>query len=196
MPPKVQWVEAVHSRLRPSWDSRQKRHGPERWWAAVERESGAAHRDSTWQEEVGGASAASAAGSSALGTGGAVRPPGTESHQDPSRQVLAETFHMIREDLGVALANFEPQRFTLVVEGRPVQVTERGCIVICHRQAHSEKRKCSAMVTVAATNTVVTISGNGDSPVAFRSVTKSVARVLNTAWRSKRWYFLFAYVCL
>ena len=121
MPSKeVQWVEATHSRFNQRRNTSQE-VGRARWWAQSEAKICAGAASSAFQETLNATDGCSRADSGPE-AGGACRPPGLSCPQQHDLLDLAKSWIKVREDLSVAPATFEPQRFSLVVEGRPVMV--------------------------------------------------------------------------
>ena len=121
MPPKeVQWIEATYSRYNDRRNTSQE-VGRARWWAQSEAKICAGAASGTFQETLNATDGCPRADPGPE-AGGACRPPGLPCPQQHDLRDLAATWMKVREDLSVAPATFEPQRFSLVVEGRPVMV--------------------------------------------------------------------------
>ena len=76
----------------------------------------------------------------------AAPPAAPSSSQVPSQSPALEDnpefedFIRIRRDLGMAPGNFQPQRYTHIVEGRPVQALV--CFVLCYSSFPLSQLRC------------------------------------------------------
>ena len=122
MPSKeVQWVHATHRRLNQSRNTSQEVGRVRCVAAEMEAQNCARAASSCFQDTLNAPDGCSHADPGPE-AGGASRPPGMSCPQPDGLLDQAKTWIQVREDLSVAPATFEPQRYSLIVEGRPVQV--------------------------------------------------------------------------
>ena len=127
------WIDVVQERFREGQQTLTAPRGPLRWQEANrDRLHAQSDLPSTTAESLTrGTTATTSAGG---GTSSSSQPPATgSSSQRPAPGSRAD-YETISYDLAVTAAGFEPQRYSLVIEGRPVQVTSS---IVMYENVHT-----------------------------------------------------------